>query len=799
VNPASRPRPPRRLPALALAAVALLACALPARAAGGTDPAAAYPGDLQDIAAEAAPPTASPAPSSASAAQPGPVRDVRDARGSVSQPDGGEADVGHLPVASVLDGPALQGNGEGLELFWFGGEMRNVGRHVHWLTGPWAFRAGDDPAWARPGTDDAGWTRVPSRLPDGAAGGVPLRGPDAPHTAWLRRTVLVDSAAAAQPLAVWVDHRGAYELYVDGRRAGGQGTLGPEGRDARVPTPLTPVMVQLAPGPHLLAVRYSLASSGRVADAYGARSQGFWLGLERWDEAVAGSARVARVQAGHFMLFAGILMAFAVLHLMLYLFYRNPPGNFWYAAFAFFFAAHTAVVFSITMAGDIDAWNFRNRVAYCTGTFLGVALLRFLYSIFGERLPRRFWVLLAGALGVVAMLWLVPGQYRTFSLLYMLLLLSAIVWTMVEAIVRRREGARIVGLGVLINSGVSTYQVLGLLGVVPAPGPFVFWYGMIVLSVFMSAYLASNFSAAKKGFEALSHELERYNLNLSRMVDERTAELRDAVEQLEAAKEAAEAASRTKSQFLANMSHELRTPLNAIIGYSEMLMEEADDRGHREMSPDLQHIRTAGKTLLSLIDDVLDLSKIEAGKMEVHPETFPLERLLAEVTATAEPLMIKRGNRLRVDVEPGLGAMHSDVLKVRQMLLNLLSNAAKFTEGGTVTLAARRRPRAGLCDEVVLHVRDTGIGMTPTQMARLFEPFTQADASTTRKYGGTGLGLTITRRFCEMLGGTVEVDSEPGVGTTFTLYLPVESASPAAVPVLVAVAAAAPAAAPATA
>jgi signal transduction histidine kinase len=185
--------------------------------------------------------------------------------------------------------------------------------------------------------------------------------------------------------------------------------------------------------------------------------------------------------------------------------------------------------------------------------------------------------------------------------------------------------------------------------------------------------------------------------------------------------------------------------------------------------------------------------------MEVHPETFPLERLLAEVTATAEPLMIKRGNRLRVDVEPGLGAMHSDVLKVRQMLLNLLSNAAKFTEGGTVTLAARRRPRAGLCDEVVLHVRDTGIGMTPTQMARLFEPFTQADASTTRKYGGTGLGLTITRRFCEMLGGTVEVDSEPGVGTTFTLYLPVESASPAAVPVLVAVAAAAPAAAPATA
>ncbi|MDB4949770.1 MAG: multi-sensor signal transduction histidine kinase [Gemmatimonadetes bacterium] len=242
-------------------------------------------------------------------------------------------------------------------------------------------------------------------------------------------------------------------------------------------------------------------------------------------------------------------------------------------------------------------------------------------------------------------------------------------------------------------------------------------------------------------------------------------------EELQRAKDAAEAASRTKSQFLANMSHELRTPLNAIIGFAELLSEEAVERGQPTLVPDLDRIRDSGRGLLTLIDDILDVSKIEAGKMDLYLETFSVAGLVEDVAATLDPLVARGGNRLRVlDAEAG-GEMHSDITKVRQMLLNLLSNAAKFTTAGTVSLEiARETTDAG--DEVLFRVRDTGIGMTHEQLGRLFQPFMQADPSTTRRYGGTGLGLTITRRFCEMLGGDIRVESEPGVGTVFTLRLP---------------------------
>src|SRR6266540_1356078 len=237
------------------------------------------------------------------------------------------------------------------------------------------------------------------------------------------------------------------------------------------------------------------------------------------------------------------------------------------------------------------------------------------------------------------------------------------------------------------------------------------------------------------------------------------------------AKEAAEAANQSKSVFLANMSHELRTPLNAIIGYSEMLEEDAQASGQKEFVSDLQKIRSSGKHLLGLINDVLDLSKVEAGKMKLFLETFEVASLVEEVVATARPLVEKNGNRLDVRCAEDVGQIREDVTKVRQVLLNLLSNAAKFTEKGIVSLQVSRESDV-TGSWVVFRVRDTGIGMTPEQTAKLFQAFTQADGSTMRKYGGTGLGLALSRKFCVMMGGDINVESAPGKGSTFVVRLP---------------------------
>ncbi len=247
------------------------------------------------------------------------------------------------------------------------------------------------------------------------------------------------------------------------------------------------------------------------------------------------------------------------------------------------------------------------------------------------------------------------------------------------------------------------------------------------------------------------------------------------ISELTRARHAAEEANSAKSQFLANMSHELRTPLNAIIGYSEMLEEEVADLGHPELGPDLQKIRSAGRHLLALINDILDLSKIEAGRTELYLEDFDAGEMLRDVATTIRPLVDKNTNRFELLVADNLGTIHADLTKVRQILLNLLSNACKFTERGTVTLRAVREVSSDGADALVLQVADSGIGMTPTQMARLFEAFAQAEASTTRRYGGTGLGLAISRRFARLMGGDVSVESTPGQGSTFTIRLPVRS------------------------
>jgi signal transduction histidine kinase len=309
-----------------------------------------------------------------------------------------------------------------------------------------------------------------------------------------------------------------------------------------------------------------------------------------------------------------------------------------------------------------------------------------------------------------------------------------------------------------------------VVGVMNVGYPFV--YSFTEAEISNLSALASQAAIAiqnARTFEGAQHKIEAFKAE----VEARNTALMAVNEQLRVARDQANEASRAKSTFLANMSHELRTPLNAVIGYTELLIDLAEASDQNKMLPHLDKIRVAGRHLVNLISDILDLSKIEAGKMELHPETFDVAMLVREVWATVQPLAEKNLNSMQLNCPNDIGKMFADITRVRQVLFNLLSNACKFTERGEVTLEVRRETDTiQQADWIIFKVTDSGIGMTGEQLTKLFNDFTQADSSTTRKYGGTGLGLAISQRFCRMMGGDIEVKSDFGKGSTFIARLP---------------------------
>ncbi len=636
------------------------------------------------------------------------------------------------------------------------------------LTGKWKFHFGDDPLWMSTTLDESGWVDIDPDKPlpdtliekirDSEKRGIPAIG-------WFRLHLVIDPTLLGKPLAVSFAMRGPAEVFVGARKVASLGDLDKPGSEADARTPKLPIPVVFNSQDALMAVRFHLGAALDVSRWLSAPGLIHVTVLPA--SAAAVRAKTTRHAEAFYLAIFGIFAAIGFLHLVLFIFLRHPVGNLYYAVFSLLFGLSQLIAYFVTESESIRAQILLPHLIFAALALSLLFLVAFLYSIFYGKQQRPIWVL-----AVFTIVWIVAGFFPGTALARAITISGFAAYALegsrviAMAVWQRKDGARIVGVGFMVTFLTLLYIALGNLHVVAGVSSDLIWYGWLGIPISSSIYLARNFARSSKGFENLS-------LHLEDEVKQRTVELNEA-------KGLAEAASETKSQFLANMSHELRTPLNAIIGYSEMLSEEATDSGDSGYLPDLDKIRSSGKHLLGLINDILDLTKIEAGRMELYIETFDLGQMVEDVASTVKPLLDKNGNTLVVELAPDVGTLRGDQVKIRQILFNLLSNASKFTDKGAITLSVKREILAALADTIVFSVADTGIGMTSEQTSRLFQPFMQAEAATTKKYGGTGLGLAITKHFAEMMGGSVAVSSAAGEGTTFTVRIPVAADESAA-------------------
>ena len=519
---------------------------------------------------------------------------------------------------------------------------------------------------------------------------------------------------------------------------------------------------------------------------------------------------------GYQMFFTGVLLAVTLLHLLLFLFDRQWRLNLYYALYTGFIAAAIFLAFQLEFAPGVIV-SYVELLRDVALGLVGVLGLLFLYSLFFPRFPKRFWVLLlllsgpayfvylglTGQIDLPALplprplpRWFIGGPQTLEQLVFNgLSLWVGLVWLLVyveyvrvllRAVRQKQPGAWVIAVGFLafalnLSPLFSRDQIdLSLLA----------WVLLPLIS--MSVYLAHRVARTNRELQVQLRQVRELSakaleqnqalLQANQQILEANRQIQEQNRELEEANRQIQEANRLKSQFLANMSHELRTPMNAIVGFSKIVYRKAQGLLPTRQLENLERISQSAEILMNLINDILDLSKIEAGKLEIQPERFSLKELVEGCLSTVTP-MVKAGVELRTELSPELPAVYTDLPRLRQILINLLNNAAKFTEKGSITIAAGPA-EAG---HFALSVADTGIGIPAQARDYIFEEFRQVDGSTTRKYGGTGLGLSISQKLARMLGGTIGVESEEGKGSVFTLVLPLQSGpEPAPVPALAA-------------
>ena len=623
------------------------------------------------------------------------------------------------------------------------------------LSGPWLFRAGDDPAWARPDLADGGWETLRVPVPWGRQGHQAYSG-----VAWYRLHVHLPASALAQRDALrlgvsmgFVDS--AYEMYAGGVHLGTVGALPPRPRmeydHAR--TFAIPGRAVGPDGELVLAVRV-WKSPFKDSNVGGMYYGAFLLGEV---DVLARRAVLAEVPA---LVLAVLFALVGGYHLQLFRRRHEAREYLWFGITALLSAAYTFLrsqwKYSLPDASFLPLKELEYAVLFTTPAVIA----EFLWGLLGRRVGRALRAyqalnLLAGAAAVIEPgLWLNLAVLPYWSLGALLFALAASVMVVREAL-RGGLEARTISIGLVLVLGAMANDIA--VDRAWLRGPRLVPYGFAVFVLSMVISLANRFTRVYR-------EVQQLQATLEQRVAARTRELLEA-------NEALKEASQAKNQFVANMSHELRTPLNAIIGYSELLEETAQDEGVQAFVPDLRRIRGAGGHLLSLVNDILDLAKMEAGKMDVHIETVPVLPLMQDLLSAVRPMVDENANVLEVETDGAPATVQADAFRLKQVLLNLLSNACKFTSQGRITLTVKADGANGAA-WAVFQVRDTGIGMSSDELARLFQPFSQADTSTTRKYGGTGLGLAISRRFCQAMHGDVTAESWPGEGSAFTVRIP---------------------------